>query len=53
MRFLEPALPDIRVGEFYWSLELLMMNANSHFGTLRYSLIMYTILFTHVAHYLN
>ena len=30
-----------------------MMNANSHFGTLRYPLVMYTILFTYVAHYLN
>ena len=30
-------------------LGLLMMNANSHFGTLRYPLIM----FTFVAHYLN
>ena len=30
-----------------------MMNANSHLGTLRYPLIMYTILFTYVAHYLN
>ena len=27
-----------------------MMNANSHSGTLRYPLIMYTILFTCVAH---
>ena len=33
--------------------ELLMMNANFHFGTLRYPLIMYTILFTYIAHYLN
>ena len=30
-----------------------MMNAISHFGTLRYPLIMYTVLFTHVAHYLE
>ena len=29
------------------------MDANSHFGTLRYSLIMYTVLFSSVAHYLN
>ena len=29
------------------------MNANSDFGTLRYSLIMYTVLFTYVAHFLN
>ena len=30
-----------------------MMNANSHFGTLRYLLTMYTVLFTDVTHYLN
>ena len=30
-----------------------MINTNSHFGTLRYTLIMYTFLFTYVAHYLN
>ena len=30
-----------------------MMKANSHFGTLRYPLIMYTSLLTYVAHYLN
>ena len=30
-----------------------MLNANSHFGTLRYALIMYTVLFTYVAHYWN
>ena len=29
-----------------------MMNANSHFDTLRYLFIMYTILFIYVAHYL-
>ena len=27
------------------------MNANSQFGTLRFSLIMYSVLFTYVAHY--
>ena len=27
------------------------MKANSHFGILRYPLIMYTILFTYVAHH--
>ena len=30
-----------------------MIDANFHFGTLKYLLIMYTILFTYVAHYLN
>ena len=30
-----------------------MMNANSHFRTLKYLLIMYTILFTDVTYYLN
>ena len=29
---------------------LLMKNAKSHFDTLRYLLIMYTVLFTYVAH---
>ena len=29
------------------------MNANSHFGTLRYSLIMFTVLFTYVDYYNN
>ena len=41
------------VGDFCSSLELFVMKANSHFGTLRYPLIMYTILFTYVVHYLN
>ena len=30
-----------------------MVDAKFHFGTLRYLSIMYTILFTYVAHYLN
>ena len=30
-----------------------MMNANSHFGTFKCSLIMYTISYIYVAHYLN
>ena len=30
-----------------------MMNVYSHFGTLRYPLVMYTVLFTYVAHYLK
>ena len=51
---LEPALTDMsKVGDFCSSLEVLMLNANSHFGTLRYALIMYTVLFTYVAHYWN
>ena len=33
--------------------QLLMMKANSHFGTLRYPLIKYTVLFTDVPHHLN
>ena len=41
-----------KVGNFCSSLQLLMMKENSHFGTLRFPLIMYTILFTYVAHYL-
>ena len=32
---------------------LLMMNANPHFGALRYLLIMCTVLFIYVTHYLN
>ena len=31
---------------------VLVMNANSYFGTLKYPFIMYTILFVYVAHYL-
>ena len=34
-------------------LQSLIMNANPRFGTLRHPLIMYTTLFTYVAHYLN
>ena len=30
-----------------------MMNANSHFVRLKYSLIIYTVFFTYVTHYLN
>ena len=30
-----------------------MMNVKSHSGALRFPLIMYTILLTYVAHYLN
>ena len=30
-----------------------MMNGNSHFGTLRDPLVMYTILFTYVADHLD
>ena len=29
------------------------MTINSHFSTLKYSPIMYTVLFSYVAHYLN
>ena len=32
---------------------ILIMNANSHFGTLRYSLTINAVLFTYVAHFLN
>ena len=34
-------------------LELLMVNANYRFRTLRYSLNMYTVLFTYATQYLN
>ena len=47
-----PELIQELVGDFRSSLKLSMMNANFHFGTVRYPCV-YTILFTFVAHYLN
>ena len=40
-------------GDFCSLLDLLLMNANSHFVTSKYSLIMCTVLFTYVAYNLN
>ena len=43
-------IDKVHAGDFFSSFELLMINANSHFGTLRHLLTMYGIQFTDVAH---